>query len=241
MSIIKNAFKKKQSPEEAFNERLKKYHVYGDELIFQGCVAPIVTPSERLNSLKGNMETLEMANKCHMDENELQLLLDTDYAEPSAYQLMSISNAFGVSVLWLLGYHTDRNRNSIMDEGLLIPLITQRNSIEADLYSRKEKGFLKNAARKMRMSRIDKAQTAVLAEATRLVAKEHFPLDDEDIYQMIGRPVFVEFKTGQTCWGLCAGEEILVASGTPLPVDRNGYEYEVYMCPNQVKYSDRFS
>ena len=132
----------KQPTGEATAEELQSHHCYTTDLMSDGFVSPMVLPNDRLRELKGDMSVEEMANICKMPTRELVILLDYDYLEPTARQLLSISRGFHVSVIWLLGYHTARKAYSVANDMAMLSLIGRRNAAEESQYRDRSGGFL---------------------------------------------------------------------------------------------------
>lgn len=109
MGYLSDLMRGKRQPKgEATREELQSHHCYTTDLLSDGFISPLVLPNDRLRELQEDMPIEQMADICHIPTREMMILMDHDYLEPTARQLVSISRAFGVSIIWLLGYHTSR-------------------------------------------------------------------------------------------------------------------------------------
>ena len=182
-----------------------EHHNYQEELTAFGFVSPLVLPSDRLQELKGDMTLGEFAKACHIKTREAEILIENPEMEPTTQQLLTTSYAFGVSVLWLLGYHTSKeNGTHHFDRNL----------------------FITNISKRVYQLNLQISQTAA-----RAVATEHYPLSSGELYGLKGTPVYVEYDNGEGEWGLCRGESIVTES-KELPVEENDYTFRAYMLPN---------
>lgn len=132
MGIISDSINKRAEP--AFRDgavtraERAEHHNYQEELTAFGFVSPLVLPSDRLQELKGDMTLDEFANACHIKTREAEILIENPEMEPTTQQLLTTSYAFGVSVLWLLGYHTSKENGTRHFDRELLSLISRRNA-----------------------------------------------------------------------------------------------------------------
>lgn len=221
----------KQPTGEATAEELQSHHCYTTDLMSDGFVSPMVLPNDRLRELKGDMSVEEMANICKMPTRELVILLDHDYLEPTARQLLSISRGFHVSVIWLLGYHTAQKAYSVSNDLAMLSLIGRRNAAEESQYRDRSGGFLEGLFLGNLANRIQKWNLQVYNLAARHTAMEHLPLTNEELYKMTGQPAFLELSNGEVAWGIVRKEDIVTATGT-YDILNNGDQYQAYITPD---------
>ena len=232
MGIIFPSKKSKHDEDEPISlNELKQYHRYGADLIADGYVSPIVTPYDRLKELKGNDTVGDMASYCHIPAKELDALLENNYLEPTVRQLLSISVAYHVSVFWLLGYHTRKQSTTFIADKIILNAITQRNAAEQTLYKIKKKGFIGDFFRSTVEKRVRKFEVRVASTAARLVAMEHLPLAEEELYLLRGQPVFIEYTNRTPEWGIVGKDRITTATQS-LFIDDSGDLFQAYQTPN---------
>lgn len=207
------------------------HHNYQEDLNICGFVAPIVTPSDRLRELKGDMTVDAFADACHIQTREAQILLENPELEPTAQQLLTTAYSFHVSILWLLGYHTHRENGTRDFDRELISLISRRNAAEDQVYRIKQKDRFRNLFLDTITKRVYQLNLQIAQTAARAVATEHHPLSAGDLYSLRGSPVYVEYENGEGEWGLCRGENIITET-KELPIEDNGYSFSAYLLPN---------
>lgn len=218
-----------------------EYHRYGNEILADGFISPLCLPIDRLRQLRTELtedQDLEymiplgsMADYCHMDTESLQYLFETETAEPTTTQLASISSAFGVSVLWLLGYHTQKGKHASSQDGLILRELAKRNAIEHQIQQLKEKGNARDFFLSILNRRLHQQNLVVSNTIARIVATEHIPLTDDELYNMRGQPVCIESRDGNMEWGLCMQDTIITLSKT-WDIDLCGDEFEAYLTPD---------
>lgn len=218
---------------EATKEELQAHHCYGEDILADGYVSPLVLPYDRLMELKGSSSIIEMANLCHLPTRELEILLNYDYVEPTARQLMSISSAYQVSILWLLGYHTARDKTLAGHDALMMAILGKRNAAEATR-NRVTDGVFSDLFRAISDGRVRKYNQQVSLTAARIIATEHLPLSEKELYQLNGQPVYIEYTSGGSEWGLVVGDTI-ITSQTTLEIQSNGDYYKAYQTPGNAR------
>lgn len=219
---------------EATREELLAHHCYGEDILADGFISPLVLPYDRLQELRGTSSVVEMANECRLPTREMELLLNYDYIEPTARQLMSISRAYHVSVLWLLGYHTAREKTLSGHDSSMLAIIGKRNAAEAARNRIVQKGALADAFRLFADARVRKYNLQVSNTAARIIATEHLPLSEKELCQLNGQPVYLEYTAGGTEWGLVVNETIITANMT-LELEKNGDYYNAYQTPGNAR------
>lgn len=208
-----------------------EHHNYQEELTAFGFVSPLVLPSDRLQELKGDMTLDEFANACHIKTREAEILIENPEMEPTTQHLLTTSYVFGVSVLWLLGYHTSKENGTRHFDRELLSLISRRNAAEDQAYRIKQKDRFRNLFITNISKRVYQLNLQISQTAARAVATEHYPLSSGELYGLKGTPVYVEYDNGEGEWGLCRGESIVTES-KELPVEENDYTFRAYMLPN---------
>lgn len=219
---------------EATRDELLAHHCYGEDILADGFISPLVLPFDRLQELKGTSSVIEMANICHLPTREMELLLNYDYIEPTARQLMSISRAYHVSVLWLLGYHTSRDKSLNSHDGAMLAVIGKRNAAESARNRVTQKGALSDIFRLFADARVRKYNLQVSNTAARIIATEHLPLSEKELCQLNGQPVYVEYTAGGAEWGLVVNDTILTPNMT-LELEKNGDYYKAYQTPGRAQ------
>lgn len=214
MSIIKSAIKKAMhSGNQGAIERaeLLKYHCYDNDLMADGYVSPIVLPSARLRELRGTDSVSQFADKCHIPTREMECLLNYEYLEPTPRQLVVISNAYNVSVFWLLGYHARREVVVGSADAALLSALARRNAAESALKDEEGKGWFHDFLRSISLRRINKLNANIASIAARQTAKERLPLEEDELLSIRCHPVFLEHVSGGKEWAICAGEKLVTA------------------------------
>jgi len=236
MGIITDSIrgKGKENTGEATRDELLAHHCYGEDILADGFVSPLVLPYDRLQELRGTSSVIEMANLCHLPTREMELLLNYDYIEPTARQLMSISRAYHVSVLWLLGYHTARDKTLTGHDSAMLAAIGKRNAAEAARNRVSTKGAFADAFRLFADARVRKYNLQVSNTAARIIATEHLPLSEKELCQLNGQPVYVEYTSGGAEWGLVVNDTILTSNMT-LQLEKNGEHYKAYQTPGNAR------
>ena len=209
----------------------RKYHTYGKEILADAFLSPIQLPNERLRILKGSDSLMEMSAKARISDQELGILLDNINLEPTTGQLLSLSVAYDVSVLWLLGYHTLRQSHPGGGDREILSAIAERNVIERGIRADRGKGLFAELLREKTEQRLLNANLRVASTAARIVAKEHLALSGEELRLLLGQPVFVErFRTNDGEWGLVEEDRIHTVRGD-LFLDAEGEEYQAFQMP----------
>lgn len=230
MGIITSKLRKETATGEATRDELIAHHCYGDEILADGFISPLVLPNDRLRELRGEESVGEMADRCHIATRTLQILFDYDYLEPTARQLMSISSAYNVSVLWLLGYHTTKERHLNGGDAAILSVIAKRNAAEATQYRLPDKGAFRDFYASIIAKRLHKWNLQVSNTAARIIAMEHLALTDSELYAMNGQPVFLEYEPSGTEWGIISQDTILTPTKT-LDIANNGESFKAYQTP----------
>lgn len=233
MAILQSIFAPKQpsDPNEVKPKDLINHHCFGNELLLTGFVCPVALPKDRIEELMEGLSASEMAMRCNMAEDDLQRLLLHEYVEPSPLQYYSIARACRVSVMWLMGYHTIKERSfGTYDHELMIKL-TQRNTVENRLYNLPAKGMFNQIIISRLNTKIQKIGIAISFLAARITAEEHIPLSDAELYALSGRPVFLEFMDETACWGIPSGDLVLTEHG-PEQIELNEQKYYAFLTPS---------
>lgn len=230
MGFITSKIRRDAPAGEATREELVAHHCYGDEILADGFVSPLVLPNDRLRELRADGTVAEMADRCHISTRALQILFDHDYLEPTARQLMSFSNTYNVSVLWLLGYHTTKERHLNGGDTAILAVIAKRNAAEAAKYRLPDKGALRDFYASVIAKRLHKWNLQVSNTAARIIAMEHIALTDAELYAMNGQPVFIEYEPSGSGWGIISQDTIITSTKT-LDVANNGESYKAYQTP----------
>lgn len=232
MSIIKDMFKKPEDPDELKPKDMMDHHCFGGELMADGFIAPIVLPKNRIQELLAEDSMNEMVRKTGITELDIERLLRHDFLEPSHAQYMALSRAYHVSVFWLMGYHTYREHRMDGKDRAISVKLAERNAAENRRYTiTKEKGMFGEYIRERLEKRVAKLSLDIANLAARITAKEHLPLSDEELYILDAHPVFLEYSRGDSCWGLCKGDQIITVYGTE-EIEQNGEKYHAYLTPN---------
>ena len=232
MGYLSDLMRGKRQPKgEATREELQSHHCYTTDLLSDGFISPLVLPNDRLRELQEDMSIEQMADICHIPTREMMILMDHDYLEPTARQLVSISRAFGVSIIWLLGYHTARETYSMSNELAMLSLIGKRNAVEETQYRDRKGGAIEEFFVNHLAKRIQKWNLQISNLAARHTAMEHLPLTNEELYQITGQPVFMEMSNEEVAWGLVRKNDIVTASGT-YDILNNGDQFKAYLTPD---------
>lgn len=216
---------------EPTKSELETMHRYRGDVLADGFVSPLVLPCERLKDLQGDDSVSMMADRCHIPTRELAVLLENDWLEPNARQLYSISRAYGVSILWLLGYHAAMDLTFSGGDRALMNTINKRNATEMTLNRVKQKGILGDLFKHIIERRLHRHNLAVTNMAARLIAAQHLPLSEQELYLMCGQPVFIEYPDGEMEWGLVEKGTIHTVSST-LDIADSGAAYQAYQTPD---------
>lgn len=210
---------------------LSGYHVYGRDLAMVGYVIPLEYPSSRLYELLGNDTPANMAARCRINPDVLEELLANQSVEPSVSQLISISKAYNVSVLWLLGYHTAKERRPFDSwDQAMISAISSRNEAEHTLQQPPRGKFTQRIYLSIAQRRVDKASRKIAALAAEITQKEHYPLSPRDLYIYVGMPVLVECPGAASQWGVIRDDDIVTCKGT-FPIEEAGKRYRAFLMP----------
>lgn len=232
MGYVSDLMRGKRHPTgEATKDELQSHHCYTTDLLSDGFVSPMVLPNERLRELQADMTIAQMAEVCHISTRDMTILMDHDYLEPTAHQLVSISRAFKVSIIWLLGYHTARETYSMTNDLAMLSLIGKRNAVEETQYRDRKSGVIEEFFVGHLAKRIQKWNLQIANLAARHTAMEHLPLTNEELYQITGQPVFLEMSNEDVAWGLVRKEDIVTASDT-YDILNNGDQFQAYLTPN---------
>lgn len=217
-----------------------QYHIYQNDILADGFISPLCLPCERLKELmketpsptgEGAISLGEMADICHMEVESLQYLFDNEAAEPTPGQLSRIARTFRVSVLWLLGYHTIKEAHPGSRDSDILRELGKRNAIESQVRQCRERGNARAFFVGILQERLNKQMLLVSNTIARIVATEHIPLTDDELYMMLGQPVFLEPKNADVAWGICLPDNIVTASKT-YPIELNGDLYKAFMTPD---------
>lgn len=231
MGIILNKLNHLQSRRRPAEEGLPGYHTYGKDLSMVGFVAPLVYPQSRLEELLGNGTEAAMAARCHIDPMVLVRLLDNQQIEPTVHQLVAISRAYNVSVMWLLGYHTAMERKPLDGrDQALIAAITSRNEAERTLQQPPGGRLTRQIYINMAQKRVDKYSRKVAEIAAEHTRQEHLPMTPNDLYLYRGMPVSVESAGGERAWGIVRETDIVTAT-TKFPIEDAGTSYRAFLMP----------
>lgn len=222
---------KKPGGDKWLQNEAARHHVYGDELLLDGFVSPLVLPSVRLRELKGDSTMSMFADETGLSEAELDFLLENEQMEPTTNQLMTISKKTGCSIMWLLGYHVPPERH-IGDGGSeIFVALAKRNAAEATLAKTSGDGFINGLMKQHAQRRVADANLKISAAAAKIVAKEHYPLEEVELEYLHGQPVYVEFEDeAGGAWGISATDHIMMVDG-PLSLVGNGTDYQVFLTP----------
>ena len=232
MSIIKSMLKQQEDPNELKPKDMIDHHCFGGELLADGFVAPIVLPKNRIQALLAEDSMNEMVRKTGIAELDIQRLLQHDFLEPSHGQYAALSRAYHVSIFWLMGYHTYREYRMDGKDRAISVKLAERNAAENRRYTMtKEKGVFGEFVRGRLEKRVTKLSLDIANLAAHITVKEHLPLSDEELYILDTHPVFLEYARGDTCWGLCKGDQIITVYGTE-EIEQNGEKYNAYLTPN---------
>lgn len=207
------------------------YHEYKGDLLADGFVSPMVLPRDRLKELQGQDSIIAMAEKCRIPTRELQVLMENELFEPNPRQLASISVAYQVSVFWLLGYHTPREITATAGDRAMLSIIGRRNAAELTARRRREKGFLGDLFQDIADKRVHKLNLQVSNTAARIIAAEHIPIAERELYLIRGQPVFIEYTSGDMEWGLVMMHTIQTLTRS-LNIEDVGIEYQAFQTPN---------
>lgn len=223
---------------EPTREELLRYHAFDGDILAEGYVSPIVLPKMRILELKGSNTFREMAAKCKVSAFELETLCNHDYLQPTMSQLLSLSWAYEVSVMWLLGYHTHKERHLGSRDNTFLALISRRNAAESAAKRIKRKGVLADFFVALAARRVLKLNLAVSSCAARTTALEHIPLSNAELMLLVGQPVYVVLR-GQVEgeWGLCEGLTIYTLKGLK-DISMNGEDFLVFLTPDVASTAD---
>ena len=238
IELIQSKRRKNDDPNKLTQKDMVNHHLFGGDLVADGFISPIALPRQRIQELMGNSTVDEMAKRCHISADDLQKLLDHDFLEPTALQYYNIANAFNVSVMWLMGYHTQKEREIGIYDNALISKLSQRNAAESRLYNIQSKGAVTGLIRKTLENKVHNESLKISNLAARITAKEHLPLSDEELYMLAGQPVYLEYSNEETCWGIPDGDDIVTATGRE-KIELNEQKYFAYLTPDtSVKFDD---
>lgn len=229
MSILINLITKKRKAADEDTNRANTYHCYGNEVMLDGYISPIVLPRTRLMELKGNESITEFSQRCHLNVEDMQFLLDNTNVEPTTTQLASISLWCNVSVLWLLGYHTTKMNTGVANNQVLLTLLGRRNAIEQTLLQMKERGAWGEFCRRTARKRLERLNLDISNLAARHIVQEHLPLSETDLLSLRGQPVFVE-QCDEFAWGLVMNDHIITLYGKHY-FENNEETYYAYLSP----------
>ena len=230
MSLFLNPLKKPNAEDARLPTKQEKlrHHMYEEEIAADAYISPLVLPNERLLELKGDDSILDMSARAKIGERELSLLINTEDMEPTVSQLVSLSINYGVSIMWLLGYHTLKEAHQGGGDRELLTAVAARNSIERMRQSISTKGLLSEFFLRRAEKRLQKANLNISSVAAHIVAREHLPLDEDELCRLAGQPAFIEFpgmEGGE--WGLVEDEHIHT---------RRGDFYFEYVADNKMAY-----
>ena len=235
---IRNRRHGKEDPKALKPKDFVNHHCFGGELLADGFISPIVLPKQRIQDLLGSDSVSDMARRCRLSEDDLQKLLDNDFLEPTSLQYYNIAHAYNVSVMWLMGYHTTKERQFGSYDQAMLNALMRRNSTENRLLSAQDKGIFAGTVRKFLEDRAWRQSMDVSNVAARITAKEHLPLSDEELYILEGQPVFLEYMNETTCWGIPNGDDIVTVAGRET-IANNQQKYKAYLTPDTAaKFDD---
>lgn len=211
---------------------IRNHHCFGGELLADGFISPIVLPRQRIEELMGEISPTEFAGKCRISEDSLRNVMENDFLEPTALEYFSIARTFGVSIMWLMGYHTVKERRIGTYDQALMKRLSQRNMAETRLVSMKKKsGVFVPLIRDYLERKIYTASMNISNLAARITAKEHLPLSDAELYLLTGQPVFLEYPDGITGWGIPDGTNIVTITGTE-SIELNEQKFFAFLTPD---------
>ena len=212
-------------------QELRRHHAYDEEIAAYAYISPVVLPYRRLEELKGDATLVEMSDKSKISTRELSLMLNTEYLEPTTTQLLMLGMYYNVSILWLLGYHTKKESHYGGGDREILAAVAKRNGVERSLHQIKGGGFFADYFRRKAEQRLQAANLEVSATAARIVARERIPMTSEELFLMMGQPIFVELKgieDGE--WGIIEDDYIHTRNGN-LYYEDLGTRFEAYMMP----------
>lgn len=232
MGFATDFLKRKKTPTGDISDAERKsHHIYQADLLIDGFISPLVLPSDRINTLMDGQSVDWFSRKTKLSVRDIDILLKHEDVEPTPTQLLAISHAFGCSVIWLLGYHTSVTPYSMTNDTRMIALLSKRNAAEASQYRDKSDGFMQDILLSSLSKRLTKYSLEISNLAARHVAKEHLPLETEELYLLFGHPVYLEFGDDNDCWGLVFDEAIATQRGM-MDISANGQKYHAYLTPN---------
>lgn len=232
MGFATDFLRRKKSPTGDISEAERRsHHIYQADLLTDGFISPIVLPSDRIKALMEGESVDWFSRRTKLSVREIDILLKNEEIEPTPTQLLAISHAFGCSVIWLLGYHTSVSPYSMTNDTRMIALLSKRNAAEASQYRDKSDGFIQDFVLSSFSKRLSKYCLEISNLAARHVAKEHLPLETEELYILFGHPVYLEFADDDDCWGLVFDDAIATPRGM-MDISANGQKYHAYMTPD---------
>lgn len=235
MGLITNKIRSRPSKSpEPTQQELVAHHNYGDDILLDGFLSPLCLPQTRLLELKGSDSIGDMAQKCHISPRELQLMLENDCLAPTCRQLISISQAYDVSVLWLLGYHTRKERRGMGTDAVILDLLGKRDAAESSAMKTTGSSAFDEFCAGIAWKRCQKWNLKISQTISRIIAEENLPLSDTELYMLKGQPVFVRYNPAGSEWGIAGEDSILTLSGNQ-PIIMNGQTYTAYQTSYQQK------